>query len=49
VLFLAFVATRAQADRYDHEYYWGASICAYFWHALGIAWLFILAIFAIAL
>jgi heme/copper-type cytochrome/quinol oxidase subunit 3 len=49
VLFLAFVATRAQADRYDHEYYWGVSICAYFWHALGIAWLFILAIFAIAL
>jgi cytochrome c oxidase subunit 3 len=49
VLFLAFVATRAQADRYDHEYYWGVSVCAYFWHALGIAWLFILAIFAIAL
>jgi heme/copper-type cytochrome/quinol oxidase subunit 3 len=49
VLFLSFVATRAQADRYDHEYYWGVSVCAYFWHALGIAWLFILAIFAIAL
>lgn len=49
VLFVAFVATRAGADRYDHEYYWGVSVCAYFWHALGIAWLFILAIFAIAL
>jgi heme/copper-type cytochrome/quinol oxidase subunit 3 len=49
VLFLSFVATRAQADRYDHEYYWGVSVCAYFWYALGIAWLFILAIFAIAL
>lgn len=49
VLFLAFVATRAQADRYDHEYHWGVSVCAYFWHALGVAWLFILAIFAIAL
>lgn len=48
VLFLAFVATRAHADRYDHEYHWGVSVCAYFWHALGVAWLFILAIFAIA-
>jgi cytochrome c oxidase subunit III len=49
VLFLAFVATRAQAERYDHEYHWGVSVCAYFWHALGVAWLFILAVFAIAL
>ena len=48
VLFVAFVGTRAQADRYDHEYHWGVSVCAYFWHALGVAWLFILAIFAIA-
>jgi cytochrome c oxidase subunit 3 len=48
VLFLAFVSARAQADRYDHEYYWGVSICGWFWHALGIAWLFILLILGIA-
>jgi cytochrome c oxidase subunit 3 len=49
LLFLAFVATRAFADRYDHEYYWGVRFCAWFWHALGVAWALILAIFAIAL
>jgi heme/copper-type cytochrome/quinol oxidase subunit 3 len=49
VLFLTFVATRAFADRYDHEYHWGVTCAAYFWHALGAAWLLILAIFAIAL
>ena len=49
LLFLAFVATRAFADRYDHEYHWGVRFCAWFWHALGIAWLLILAVFAIAL
>jgi cytochrome c oxidase subunit 3 len=49
LLFLAFVATRAFADRYDHEYYWGVRFCGWFWHALGVAWLLILAIFAIAL
>lgn len=48
VLFLAFVTARAQADRYDHEYYWGVSVCAWFWHALGVAWLFVLLILAIA-
>lgn len=49
VLFLAFVTTRAQADRYDHEYYWGVSVCAWFWHALGIAWLFVLLVLGIGL
>lgn len=48
VLFLAFVTARAQAERYDHEYYWGVSVCAWFWHALGVAWLFVLLILAIA-
>lgn len=47
VLFLAFVTTRAYADRYDHEYYWGVSVCAYFWHLLGLAWLFVLLILGI--
>lgn len=49
LLFLSFVATRAFADRYDHEYYWGVRFCGWFWHALGVAWMLILAIFAIAL
>ena len=48
VLFLAFVSARAQADRYDHEYHWGVSVCGWFWHALGVAWLFVLLILAIA-
>lgn len=47
VLFVAFVTIRAHAQRYDHEYYWGVLVCAYFWHALGIAWLFILLILAV--
>ena len=49
VLFLVYVLLQALADRYDHEYYWGMRVCACFWHALGVAWLFILAICAIAL
>ena len=49
VLCLVFVANRAFADRYDHEYYWGVALCGYFWHALGVAWLFVLVIFAIGL
>jgi cytochrome c oxidase subunit 3 len=48
VLFLAFVTTRAHEDRYDHEYYWGVSVCAWFWHALGVAWLFVLVIVGFA-
>ena len=42
VLFLCYVTVQALADRYDHEYYWGVSICAWFWHALGIAWVALL-------
>lgn len=41
-LFLSYVTVQAFADRYDHEYYWGVTICAWFWHALGIAWTMIL-------
>jgi heme/copper-type cytochrome/quinol oxidase subunit 3 len=48
VLFLAFVTTRAHGDRYDHEYYWGVRVCAWFWHALGVAWLFVLVIVGFA-
>ena len=48
LLFLAWVTLRALADRYDHEYYWGVSLCGYLWHALGIIWLVILAVLLIA-
>jgi nitric oxide reductase NorE protein len=42
LLFLCFVTIQALADRYDHEYYMGVTICSWFWHLLGIAWLVIL-------
>lgn len=48
LLFVAFVFLRALADKYDHEYSWGVTFCAWFWHALGIAWLAIMVAFLIA-
>ncbi len=48
VLFLSFVTVRAFDDRYDHEYHWGVTVCAWFWHALGVVWMGILAVIAIA-
>jgi len=47
-LFLSLVTVRSFADRYDHEYDWGVSVCAWLWHALGLIWLGILVVFAIA-
>lgn len=47
-LFVSFVISRAWGDRYDHEYHWGVTVCAWFWHALGIVWMAILAVFAIS-
>ncbi len=47
-LFVSVVLARSIADRYDHEYHWGVTVCAWFWHLLGIAWIAILAVFAIA-
>ena len=47
-LFISVVLSRSIADRYDHEYHWGVTVCAWFWHALGLAWMAILAVFAIA-
>lgn len=49
LLFLTFVTVRAFAGRYDHEYHWGPLFAAWFWHALGIAWLAILGVLAISL
>lgn len=48
LLFLVWVTLNALADRYDHEYSWGVSLCAWFWHGLGIVWVLILVIFSIA-
>ena len=48
LLFLVWVTLNALADRYDHEYSWGVAPCAWFWHGLGIVWLCILVVFAIA-
>lgn len=48
LLFVAFVFLQGLADRYDHEYSWGVTFCAWFWHALGIVWLAIVAGFVIA-
>ncbi|MBT5019099.1 MAG: hypothetical protein HON04_10155 [Planctomicrobium sp.] len=47
-LFVAFIISRAWANRYDHEYYWGVRICVWFWHFLLIVWLAIMAIISIA-
>ena len=48
VLFVAFVVSRCWGDRYDHEYYLGIQVCAWFWHTLGVVWLAILAVIGIA-
>lgn len=47
-LFLLFVVLQASADRYDHEYHWGVTFCGWFWHALGIVWIAVLVVMAIA-
>ena len=48
LLFVVFVFLQGLAGRYDHEYSWGVTFCAWFWHALGIVWLAIVAGFVIA-
>lgn len=48
LLCLVFVTLRALADRYDHEYYWGVTVCAYFWHGLAVVWMAILAVLMMA-
>jgi heme/copper-type cytochrome/quinol oxidase subunit 3 len=48
LLGLVYVTLQAQADRYDHEYYWGVLVCGWLWHVLGAVWLVVLGVFAIA-
>ena len=45
---LLWVTLSAFDDRYDHEYYWGVTFASWCWHVLGIVWIGILCIFAIA-
>lgn len=45
---LLWVTLAAYCDRYDHEYYFGVTFAAWFWHALGIVWVAILCVFSIA-
>lgn len=47
LLFMVYVTLNGFTGRYDHEYYWGVRVCAWFWHGLGIVWLMILVVFAI--
>lgn len=48
ILFLVYVVVNAAFDRYDHEYSFGVTVCAWFWHALGMAWIAVLVVIAIA-
>jgi cytochrome c oxidase subunit 3 len=45
---LLWVTLSAFADRYDHEYSWGVTFAAGFWHILGLVWLCILFLFSTA-
>jgi cytochrome c oxidase subunit III len=47
LLVLAYVTLRGLNDRYDHEYSFGVAVCGWYWHALGILWLFILGAYLI--
>jgi cytochrome c oxidase subunit 3 len=47
LMILAYVTLRGRNDRYDHEYSFGVAFCAWCWHALGIAWLFILGAYGV--
>lgn len=49
VLLLSMVTVQAFNDRYDHEYYWGVSFCAGFWHFLGLVWLSVLCVSVVAM
>lgn len=44
---LLWVTLAAFHDRYDHEYYFGVAVAAWFWHLLGIVWVAILCVFYI--
>jgi heme/copper-type cytochrome/quinol oxidase subunit 3 len=47
LMVLSYVTLRALRDRYDHEYSFGVAFCTWFWHILGILWVFILGTYGI--
>lgn len=49
VLFLVFATLQAWRGRYDHEYYFGIVVCAWFWHVLAAAWGFVLLVLLMGL
>lgn len=49
VMGLVYVTVQANADKYDHEYHWGVTVCTSVWHFLGVAWVGVLAVIVISL
>jgi len=49
IMSLSYVTVQAYADKYDHEYHWGVTVCSCFWHFLGVVWVGVLAVIVIAL
>ncbi len=47
MMVLSYVTLRALNDRYDLEYSFGVSVCTWFWHILGVVWIFILGAYAV--
>lgn len=47
LMVLAYVTLQGFRDCYDHEYSFGVAVCAWFWHVLGILWVFILGVYGI--
>ena len=49
IMSLSYVTVRAYADKYDHESHWAVTVCTCLWHFLGVVWVGVLAVIAIAL
>jgi len=49
IMSLSYVTVQACADKYDHEYHWGVTVCSCLWHFLGVVWIGVLLVIAIAL
>ena len=47
LMVLSYVTLRGLSDRYDHEYSFGVALCSWFWHVLGILWVFILGVYGV--
>jgi heme/copper-type cytochrome/quinol oxidase subunit 3 len=47
LMVLSYVTLQGLSDRYDHEYSFGVTVCSWFWHILGILWIFILGVYGV--